>query len=144
MHHHIRRTVSAAALAAASATALAAPSQADPSDGDGWQTTVCDNGSTYSFAVRAPGNTDKAQFFQHFAFHDSATNAVLSLVSGDAVVTLTSADGTSISFPDTYTNAPRPGAAGRTTTCRSTYDATFPDGGSVHVESTDVVFISGR
>jgi hypothetical protein len=140
----IHRTATAVVLVAGVTAFAAAPSYADPRNGDGWQTSVCANGSTYTFAVRAQGNTDRSQSFYHHAIHDSSTNTVLQPISGSGTVRLTFSDGSTVSFPTSYENAARPGAAGRTTTCRSVFDDATPDGGSVHVESTDVVVVSGR
>lgn len=139
----MNRLLAVAAATVAVSAAAALPAHADPKAEGGLQTSVCDNGETYVFTVRETGNTDRSQAFWHAPVHDPASNAVLVPVSGHGTVTI-SGEGESFSFPYDFDNPNRAAdASGRLTTCQSTFDMEFPDG-SVHVEGTDVVLVSGR
>lgn len=139
----MNRILATTALTLGTMGLIVAPAQADPPGGEGLQTSVCDNGQTYVFAVRDVGNSDHARAFGHVPVHDPAGNAVLLPISGHGTVTISGADG-SFSFPYDFDNGNAAAdASGRLTTCSSTFDLSFPDG-QVHVEGTDVLLVSGR
>jgi len=136
-----RTLVAIAAVGTTATTFAAVPAHADPPADSGVQTSGCDNGQTYVYSLREVGNPDRSRAFGHVPVHDPASNAVLTLVSGSAIVTID--DGQTVeTFPVEY-GRPRAGSSGHLTTCASTYDVVHGPV-HVHVESTDVFLVSGR
>lgn len=139
MKRFLARSVASSAIVVA-AMGVASPAFADPAAGIGLQTSVCDNGETYVFSLRSVGS-ERSQAFSHAPVHDPASNTVLSPVAGSGTVTIDDGD-TVDSFEFSYGRL-RSERSGHLTTCTSTYDVQMGPV-HVHVESVDVILVSGR
>lgn len=130
-------------LALAGAIAWASPATADPKpNNDSQQTSVCDNGATYTFPVTHHA-ADPAAAPAHEPLLVPGSNVVLQPLSFSGVVSF-EVDGTIVeSFPVESTN-PRTPNLNNTIVCHSTYSVTAQDGTIVHVEGTDVFAIAGH
>jgi hypothetical protein len=140
MYRRLVRTLVPASVAVAAA-ALVPPSYADPVADTGSQTSICDNGETYVFSLRDVGNGDLAKAFEHTPIHDPASNTVLTPISSSGTVTIDDGESTQ-SFPYSF-GGPRSEKSGHVTTCASTFDVWYGPV-HVHVDSVDVVLVSGR
>ncbi len=119
------------------------PASADPKPiNDGWQTSVCDNGETYTFPVVHHAADPSASGY-HAPLHVPGSNVVLQPLSFSGTVSF-EVDGSIVeSFPVEASNQ-RAVNPKNTIVCESTYAVTAEDGTIVHVEGTDVFAIAGR
>jgi hypothetical protein len=140
-----RTAVTTATCLAGAALALTSmsPAAADPKPiNDSWQTSVCDNGETYSFPVIHHAADPSASPF-HAPVLVPGSNVVLQPLSFSGTVSF-EVDGSIVeSFPVDVSNQ-RTANPDNTIVCATTYTVTAQDGIVVHVEGTDVFALAGR
>ncbi len=130
-------------VAAALTFASMPPSAADPKPiNDGWETSVCDNGETYSYPITHHA-ADPSASVDHAPVLVPDSNVVLQPLSFVGTVSF-EVDGVIVeSFPVELTNQ-RTANPRNTITCDSTFAVTAQDGTIVHVGGTDVFALAGR
>lgn len=119
------------------------PAVADPKPiNDSWQTSVCDNGETYSFPITHHAADPSASPY-HAPLLVPDSNVVLQPLSFSGTLSF-EVDGVIVeSFPVEVSN-PRAANPRNTIVCESTFTVTAENGVIVHVEGTDVFAIAGR
>lgn len=128
---------------AALALAPLSPAAADPKpNNDSWQTSVCDNGETYSFPIVHHSAEPAASVF-HQPVLVPGSNVVLQPLSFSGTVSL-EVDGSIVESFSVDVSNQRTANANNTIVCDSTYVVTAQDGTIVHVEGTDVFALAGR
>jgi hypothetical protein len=119
------------------------PAVADPKpNNDSQQTSVCDNGETYTFPV-VHHAADPSSAVDHVPALVPGSNVVLHPLSFSGTVSF-EVDGSLVdSFPVELTNQ-RTANPAKTIACHSTYTVTAQDGTLVHVDGTDTFAIAGH